>query len=247
MDKGKFYNAIRGNYALTEKNVEGFEFLIDYARSHNVEAKDLGYILATAWWETARTMQPVREAYWLSEDWRKKNLRYYPWYGRGYVQLTWDYNYKKAQEKLNLGTQLTSNPDNAMKPDIAVRVLFMGMDEGWFTGKKNRDYITVAKTTDTVTRKEYQNARRIINGTDKAADIAGVGLAFYKALLEASYDFEVVTPPVVVEPPVQPPVVEPEPIKPVEPGEKELVIRKADLSKVTLEDLYQAIKALKGE
>ena len=47
------------------------------------------YGLATAWWETNKTMQPVREAYWLSEAWRKPNLRYYPHYGRGYVQLTW--------------------------------------------------------------------------------------------------------------------------------------------------------------
>ncbi len=29
------------------------------------------YVLARAWWESARTMKPVREAFWLSEDWRK--------------------------------------------------------------------------------------------------------------------------------------------------------------------------------
>ena len=40
------------------------------------------YVLATAYWETNRTMKPVEEAYWLSEEWRRKNLRYYPWHGQ---------------------------------------------------------------------------------------------------------------------------------------------------------------------
>ena len=48
------------------------------------------YVLATAYWETARTMEPVREAFWMSEEWRRANLRYFPWYGRGFVQLTWE-------------------------------------------------------------------------------------------------------------------------------------------------------------
>lgn len=55
----------------------------------------IAYVLATVEWETAKTFKPVREAFWLSEAWRKKNLRYYPFYGRGYVQLTWEKNYKK--------------------------------------------------------------------------------------------------------------------------------------------------------
>lgn len=247
MEKSKFYNSIRGKYALTNDNVAGFEYLIDYARANRIEAKDLGYILATAWWETARTMQPVKEAYWLSEDWRKNNLRYYPWYGRGYVQLTWEDNYKRAQRELGLGTSLTSNPDNAMKPEVAVRVLFIGMAQGWFTGKKLRDYITLNKTTDDVTKREYTNARRIVNGTDKAAEIATVGVDFYKALLEASYDFPALTLPEVVEPPVQPPVTPTDPIGGGNGDSKELeiVIRKSDLDKITLNDLYEAIKTLK--
>ena len=62
------------------------------------------YIMATAWWETAHTVEPVKEAYWVknAEAWRKKNLRYYPWYGRGYVQLTWERNYIHAGKQLGL-------------------------------------------------------------------------------------------------------------------------------------------------
>ncbi|NTV99551.1 MAG: carboxypeptidase, partial [Chlorobiaceae bacterium] len=58
-------------------------------------AQDIGlntqiaYVLATTQWETSQTFKPVREAFWESEEWRKKHFRYYPYYGRGYVQLTW--------------------------------------------------------------------------------------------------------------------------------------------------------------
>lgn len=41
----------------------------------------IAYVLATVDWETNKTFKPVKEAYWLSENWRKKNLRYYPFYG----------------------------------------------------------------------------------------------------------------------------------------------------------------------
>jgi peptidoglycan hydrolase-like protein with peptidoglycan-binding domain len=50
------------------------------------------YVLATTQWETNQTFKPVREAYWLSENWRKTHLRYHPFYGRGFVQLTWKNN-----------------------------------------------------------------------------------------------------------------------------------------------------------
>jgi peptidoglycan hydrolase-like protein with peptidoglycan-binding domain len=41
----------------------------------------IAYVIATAQWETANTFKPVKEAYWLSEGWRRKNLRYFPFYG----------------------------------------------------------------------------------------------------------------------------------------------------------------------
>src|SRR5690554_6137901 len=93
--------------------------IIDKGKKYNLLRNQLAYLLATAMRETGHTMKPVKEAYWLSEAWRKKNLRYYPWYGRGYVQLTWEENYKKAQKILGLGTKLTDNPDSVMDPDIS--------------------------------------------------------------------------------------------------------------------------------
>jgi hypothetical protein len=52
----------------------------------------MAYVLATTEWETDHTFKPVREAFWKDEAWRQVNLRYYPYYGRGYMQLTWEDN-----------------------------------------------------------------------------------------------------------------------------------------------------------
>ena len=70
---------------------------------------------------------------------------------------------------------LYRKPDLAMVTKNAVVIMFDGMAEGWFTGKKLSDYIH-GKTCD------YVNARRIINGTDKASTLAGYATKFEAAL-----------------------------------------------------------------
>lgn len=155
--------------------------IIDYAKARGVLRNQLAYILATAYHETAATMKPVKEAYWLSEDWRKKNLRYYPWYGRGFVQITWEDNYKKAGEKLS--EDLTTDPNRVMDPDIATEILVRGSMEGWFTGYKLPDYITLQHS-------DFVNARRVINAMDKAELIAGYAKDYDKQLTQLGYGVE---------------------------------------------------------
>lgn len=138
--------------------------LIKACKDAKMLRNQAAYVLATSYHETAHTMKPVVESYWLSEDWRKRNLRYYPWYGRGFVQITWEANYKRAEQEI--GAAFTKDPSLALKPDLAAKIAVLGMAEGWFTGKKLGDYITTQKS-------DFVNARRIINGTDKAAIIAG--------------------------------------------------------------------------
>lgn len=154
------------------------ELILDVCRSTGVLRNQAAYILATARWETNHTMQPVVEAYWLSETWRANNLRYYPWHGRGFVQLTWQKNYIKAGKELNV--DLISNPDKALDPVIAARVLVVGSMQGWFTGKCIPDYITLRKS-------DFTGARRVINGTDKAAQIAGLAKDYDAVLRVAGY------------------------------------------------------------
>lgn len=152
--------------------------LIKAGKEKSLLRNELAYLLATAYWETAKTMKPVKEAFWLSEDWRKKNLRYYPWYGRGFVQLTWEDNYKRAGKEL--GVDLTTDPDRVMDPVISAKIIVLGMMEGWFTNRKLSDYITVNKS-------DYVNARRIVNGTDKAQDIANLAIQYEADLKSIGY------------------------------------------------------------
>jgi hypothetical protein len=77
--------------------------------------------IATAAIETAHTFLPVREAFWLSEEWRKANLRYYPWYGRGIVQTTWLSNYEGVRDRT--GIDVVSNPDLLLEPSPAAWAL----------------------------------------------------------------------------------------------------------------------------
>jgi hypothetical protein len=100
----------------------------------------------------------------------------YKFRGRGYVQLTGRRNYTLAGGKL--GVDLVASPDRALEPTLAAAIMFLGMSEGWFTGKELGDYINAAGA-------DYLNARRIINGTDRALLIAGYAEAFHKALVAA--------------------------------------------------------------
>jgi putative chitinase len=152
--------------------------IIDECKAYGCFRNQAAYILATAYWETARTMKPVKEAYWLSEAWRKKNLRYFPWYGRGYVQLTWKDNYVRATNEL--GIDFVARVDNALEPGPAAKVLVKGSMEGWFTGKKIGDYVTLQKSN-------FRKARRVINGTDKASEIARIAQDYDDALKAEGY------------------------------------------------------------
>ena len=145
--------------------------IIGVCRKHGLLRNQAAYVLATAYWETNRTMKPVKEACWLSEDWRRKNLRYYPWYGRGYVQITWEENYKRYA---------ITDPDDALKPDVAAHILVDGMKHGKFRGKKLSDYITLQKS-------DFKGARDIING-DQSRVVDGERIDDKLARFAREYD-----------------------------------------------------------
>lgn len=181
-----FYNHIRGSLfggKLSSSQFEGIENKLAAMVAANWPLSWVADGLGTSFLESNQTMQPVREAYWLSESWRKANLRYYPWYGRGDVQLTWDYNYALADEKLGLNGALIAKPDLAMDPKISAQIMVKGMSQGWFTGKKLGDYLP-----DRIgTFEQYKQSRRIINGMDRWTDLASYCLHFQEALVEGEY------------------------------------------------------------
>lgn len=99
-------------------------------------------------------------------------------HGRGYVQLTGRRNYTKAKDLT--GVDLTSDPDRAKEPALAYQIAVQGMKDGWFTGKKLSQFIKDGQSPD------YENARTIINGHDKAANIADIARRFNEVLVGAT-------------------------------------------------------------
>lgn len=220
MNRKIFYDTIRSSVNLTTHNVAGFEKLLNYAEKHAlVTIQRLAYIIATAFWETAQTMHPVKEAYWKDEAWRKKNLRYYPWYGRGLIQTTWEDNYRKIAKAMGIPEDtFIKNPDLLLMFEYALPALFVGMEKGIYTGKDLYDYIDEIDESDEEDLREYANARRIVNGTDKAATIGKLALTFEKGLKAAGFIAKTASAPAAPVSPVPPvaptpPVVEPTPPK----------------------------------
>lgn len=78
--------------------------------------------LATIAIETAHTFKPVTEAFWLDDVWRWANLRYAPYWGRGYIQLTWLSNYQYYGMRIG-HTGLVDTPDMAKQPVYAAQIL----------------------------------------------------------------------------------------------------------------------------
>jgi Putative peptidoglycan binding domain len=143
------------------------------------------YMLATVKHECANTWQPIVEfgkgagrAYGVPvavADQDGTIIRN-TYYGRGFVQLTWRENYLSLGQSIGLGRGLEINPDLALDPSIAYRIMSYGMRHGTFTGKSLAKYIN----KDGV---DYLNARRIINGLDRAAVIQGYAKRFETMLL----------------------------------------------------------------
>ena len=191
MNRSEFYARVRPMFggALSQKQVDGIEAIM--AATAGLPDEVQAYLLATVKHETADTMQPITEyggrKYFDKYDTGKlaKALGNTPeadgdgfkYRGRGYVQITGRANYSKAGDWLKV--DLLGNPDLALQPTIAAQILVRGCCNGWFTGKKLSDYLPG----------DYINARRVVNGTDKADLIAGYARGFEAAIV-AAHDVE---------------------------------------------------------
>jgi putative chitinase len=192
-----FFDAVRPLFggSLSQSQVDGINVIADaFAERGDGNVRHLAYLLATAKWETAHTMQPIYE-----RGARKYFDKYEPgtkigkalgntskgdgyrYRGRGYVQLTGRANYRKMG--------IEDEPDKALEPDMAAAILIIGCLRGVFTGKKLSDYT------------KFTDMRRVVNGTDKASEIATIAEGFLRALQAAP----VIPAPEVPATPVQPP------------------------------------------
>lgn len=194
LNRDRFFPAARAGAfggRLTQQQVDGLNVILDaWERRSNPDLRHLAYMLATTKWETAHTMAPINErggdAYFFRMYDRNgerpevaralgniaagDGARFH---GRGYVQLTGRTNYHHMSKVV--GVDLVENPDLALDPDVAAVILMEGMERGMFTGVGLGRYFN-AITCDWV------NARRIINGTDCAEQIAEIARGFNIAL-----------------------------------------------------------------
>lgn len=185
-----FFDKVRASPfdgSMTISQVQGMgAILSEWERRGLTDLRWLAYMLATTFHETAHTMQPIHEIG--KRDYFNKyepgtkigatlgNTKMgdgYLYRGRGFVQLTGRANYDKMRGIL--GVDLIGNPDLALDPKNAAAIMFEGMSRGTFTGKRLTDYFNASAT-------DYVNARKIINGTDRAELIAGYARSFYTAL-----------------------------------------------------------------
>lgn len=201
MNKQAFYAYLRDpknglfGRGMMQSQVDGIEGIFAAFDDVGDGRRDtLAYGLATAYHETGARMVPVREGFASTDKGARaavNNLakqrgpksavaRYAtpagPWghvyYGRGHVQLTWLENYERSSA--DAGTDLARYPDKMLDPVVSARVLFKGLLDGrWGGGKGLRMYLD---------RGDYVGARRTVNGTDKAVQIAGYAKAFITAL-----------------------------------------------------------------
>lgn len=194
LERRDFFAVVRKSFGkLNQKQVDGFNTVLDALTDEAVTPTQAAYLLATAWHETAHTMQPVRETLahndataisrleraWKSGRLNVKNPYWKPdangksWFGRGHVQLTHQRNYQAASELI--GIDLVADPALALDPAISALILVRGSMQGLFTGKRLSQYINADS-------RDYVNARRVINGTDRALDIAAYATRFERAL-----------------------------------------------------------------
>ena len=195
MNRTVFLDDVRAGLfkrSLSALQIETMNAILDYYLTAHADKplEWLAYILATAYHETGmqynrREMlgKPGTYAY-------RQQQKYLPWYGRGLCQCTWRGNYLKVGDLLKI--DLVSSPDKLLDKVHSVRCLVDGMILGVFTGERHGNSYTGKKFADYTTTSptgtvafDSINARRIVNGTDKAKLIAGYYNEFLDALWKA--------------------------------------------------------------
>lgn len=183
--RSRFYDRLRADgllgSRLTTGQVTGIEAVLDaWERWGNPgQWRQLAYVLATVLAEVGRGMVPVREGFKATDEEarahvRRQGYRYaapagphgHVYYGRGFVQLTWLENYRAAEARL--GVPLVAEPDRALEPALAGRLLVEGMLKGHYNrlGHGLGYYLSEDHA-------DWVEARRTVNVLDRAGEIAG--------------------------------------------------------------------------
>jgi len=194
IEAAKVFESIRkvSRKGIATSQVAPIDAIIKVMNDSNVNDREAAYILATTYHETAYTMRPISE---FGSDDRFKALydiegknpklakrlgNIHPgdgikYKGRGFVQITGRNNY--AEMGRMFGVDLINDPEKALEPELAAKILVKGMLLGSFTGISLKSY---GPYKDNL--KYFIDSRRIVNGTDKAYDIAAYAVTIYEVL-----------------------------------------------------------------
>lgn len=207
-DYGKFFDFLRGNKLLgpkiTASEFKGCDAILKACTRANWPVSFTAYALATAYLETAATMQPIKErggtAYFTrmydiqgSRPAKARELGNLApgdgakYCGRGYVQLTGKKNYARMTQRLHdfgIDVDLVANPDLALRPDVAAAVMVLGMREGLFTDRKLSDDLPLKGPASL---SQFVASRDIINGKDREDDVASYAVDFQTGLQHGGY------------------------------------------------------------
>jgi len=202
MNETLFYNSVRKVFFKGKISTGAFntiQKILSECRERKVyDYRHIAYILATGYYESYHATKnpnwdPIREGWaktnqgaiaavkslynkgGIPVDYAIPKSNGLSYYGRGWVQLTWEQNYIEAGRLY--GINLHKNPDLALDRNIAALLLVGGMAEGWFTGVSLSDYITTQNT-------DFLNARRVVNGKDRAKLISDYAHNFYNAMIQ---------------------------------------------------------------
>ena len=169
-----------------QKTVETINAILGRAEKENTQLEQLAYMLATSLHE-AQDKYSDSDFYPLTERGGYKYITDQYWYnkkvrgwlgnrtieeawnlrGRGLVQITGFLNYNRFG--------ILHNPDKALEMDKAVEILFMGMQQGLFTSRPLKRYISCDGVN-------YEDARQTVNGMDDAEHISDLAKKFESIL-----------------------------------------------------------------
>lgn len=197
-ERDVFFDSIRGtafNGSLSQEQVDGMNGILDvFERDFRWDdLRWLANMMAQSKWETSSTMQPV-------EEYGKGSGADYAdivpetgegYWGRGLLQLTWDSNYQKADDKMGwtkeAGTSCYWNPDLQLTIGHSAATAFRGMEEGWFRSSGGTPNNLAKYFNDEVD--DPYNSREIVNG-DKSYQKDWAGGETVGNLIKADhYDF----------------------------------------------------------
>jgi putative chitinase len=182
---------------MTAEQVGGIDELLDIWESDEFrpQHRDNNYwladILAQIMRETGARMVPVREGFAKSDKAarayvKRQGYKYAKvengqvYYGRGRIQNTWGYNYKKLAARWLV--DLYNNPDLILQDGhLDAKITIAGFIEGTWTGKKLADYFPPRQKIP-----DWKNARRIVNGLDHWQEIAANAKMIYADLVTAT-------------------------------------------------------------